>query len=139
MLPSALILFVFVAMSDLADGWIARRLGVATRVGAWLDPLVDIIVVLTMLGVLVFGGALPVWALIAPTLAAVAFLCTSKTRPRFGIVGRYYGAILYVAVATAMVSSPGAIRVVIAAVVTAYGVAAMAERLGAVSSTHAEP
>jgi len=139
MLPSALIVYVFMAASDLIDGWLARRLDAVSRVGAWLDPLVDIIVVLALLGVLVSDGALPIWTPIAPALAAIAFLWSSCERPRYGIVGRYYGAVLYVAVGMAMVRLPGATQIVIAAAVTAWGVVAMAERLSAVSSTHAKP
>ena len=139
MLPSALTVYVFMAASDLIDGWLARRLDAVSRVGAWLDPLVDIVVVLALLCVLVSDGALPVWAPIAPALAAIAFLCTSKKRPRYGVFGRYYGAILYIAVGVAMLRLPGAIQTVGAAAVAAWGVAAMAERLNLVPSTHAEP
>lgn len=37
----ALGIFVFMALSDLADGFLARRLGRSTRLGAILDPLAD--------------------------------------------------------------------------------------------------
>lgn len=37
----ALGIFVFMALSDLVDGFLARRLGRSTRLGAILDPLAD--------------------------------------------------------------------------------------------------
>lgn len=56
--PWALVAVMFVAgLSDVLDGWTARRLGVANtrRSGAWLDPLCDkVFVVSTLFAVLVF-------------------------------------------------------------------------------------
>jgi CDP-diacylglycerol--glycerol-3-phosphate 3-phosphatidyltransferase/cardiolipin synthase len=49
------------AVTDLLDGWLARRRGVATRLGAILDPIADRTFVLAALAVLVAEGALGVW------------------------------------------------------------------------------
>jgi len=135
----ALILYVALALTDLADGWMARRLRAVTKAGTWLDPIVDIVVLLTLLAVLSLGGRLPLWAPIAPSLAAVAFLLTSRRKPRYGLVGKHYGAILYVAVGISMLGLPASGQMGIAATVTALGIVAMAARLSAGPKTRAEP
>ena len=51
-------LWFLVAITDLADGWVARRQG-ATTSGAFLDPLADKVLVLGAFGALVARGILP--------------------------------------------------------------------------------
>ena len=41
----ALILFVLGAVSDFLDGWMARRLSIASRFGTMLDPIADKVIV----------------------------------------------------------------------------------------------
>jgi CDP-diacylglycerol--glycerol-3-phosphate 3-phosphatidyltransferase len=53
----ALALWVVLAGSDLADGWLARRHG-ATRSGAFLDPLADKFLVLGAMAALVAKGVM---------------------------------------------------------------------------------
>jgi cardiolipin synthase len=65
-------------LTDLLDGWLARRWNVVTRRGALLDPLGDHVFVLVATVTLVAGGALTVTAaliLLARDIAtAVGFL-----------------------------------------------------------------
>lgn len=60
----ALVIFVLAALSDAADGWVARRAGTLSRHGALVDPLADKIFVLGTALALVLvglqtGGVLP--------------------------------------------------------------------------------
>ena len=60
----ALILFVFAAISDYFDGVLARKYGVGTSFGKYLDPLADKILVLGTFIALIFilPDLVPVWA-----------------------------------------------------------------------------
>jgi cardiolipin synthase len=53
-------------VSDWADGWLARRLGLQTVLGSYLDPLADKALTVCVLLALAAKGTLPAW------LAAVA-------------------------------------------------------------------
>jgi phosphatidylglycerophosphate synthase len=57
----ALAFFLVAALSDVADGWVARRTGQITSLGRVLDPLVDIIFNLTLFCVLAAAAVLPAW------------------------------------------------------------------------------
>jgi len=58
---TALVLFAACALSDLADGWLARRFDVRTRFGAIADPLADKLAMLAATVLLAWHGWLPWW------------------------------------------------------------------------------
>lgn len=47
--------------TDAVDGYIARTFGHKSLVGAYLDPVADKVLILSLLGVLTFEGHLPPW------------------------------------------------------------------------------
>jgi CDP-diacylglycerol--glycerol-3-phosphate 3-phosphatidyltransferase len=58
----AAVVFVFGALTDGLDGYLARRYTGATRIGVWLDPLADKILVSAPIIALSVTGEFPVWA-----------------------------------------------------------------------------
>ncbi len=56
--------FLAVSLTDLLDGYIARRMSSETRVGQLLDPLADKLLVSTALVMLVAVGRVPDWGLV---------------------------------------------------------------------------
>jgi CDP-diacylglycerol--glycerol-3-phosphate 3-phosphatidyltransferase len=68
----ALAVFALGAVSDLADGYLARRHEMATPVGAWLDPLSDKLFVIVPAVALTINGDFPWWATAVIILREVA-------------------------------------------------------------------
>jgi phosphatidylglycerophosphate synthase len=58
------------AMSDLLDGRVARKMGIAGGVGRWLDSIADIVFILTALTCEAWAGAIPFYI---PMLIALSF------------------------------------------------------------------
>ncbi len=55
------IAFLAVSLTDLLDGYLARRDGLVTSLGKLLDPLADKILMMTAMVVLVAMGRIPFW------------------------------------------------------------------------------
>jgi CDP-diacylglycerol--glycerol-3-phosphate 3-phosphatidyltransferase len=70
------IIFLFAAITDGLDGYIARRQNIVTTLGKFLDPLADKLLVITSLIMLIHLGRVPAWivAIIAGREMAVTGL-----------------------------------------------------------------
>jgi len=60
----ATIVFGLAASTDVIDGWIARRQGLTSVLGKFLDPLADKLVIVATLVLMVELGRVPAWAVI---------------------------------------------------------------------------
>jgi CDP-diacylglycerol--glycerol-3-phosphate 3-phosphatidyltransferase len=60
----AMMLYSAAAVTDFIDGWLARRMGLTSLLGKFLDPLADKLIVLATLTLMVEQGRVPAWAVI---------------------------------------------------------------------------
>jgi cardiolipin synthase len=60
-LGPALLVFGAAALTDLLDGWVARHRGLSSRLGAFLDPLADKLLLIASFVTLTWLKALPFW------------------------------------------------------------------------------
>ncbi|HSE92967.1 MAG TPA: CDP-alcohol phosphatidyltransferase family protein, partial [Methylomirabilota bacterium] len=57
----ALAVFVGAALTDLLDGWVARSRGMSSRLGAFLDPVADKLLLTASFVTLTYLKAVPFW------------------------------------------------------------------------------
>src|SRR5690349_13995973 len=77
----ALLSFLIAGITDLLDGLIARRTGQKTTLGAWLDPMADKLLLVTMFVMLTLPGIglanrLPLWFTVLVISRDVAIVLT---------------------------------------------------------------
>jgi cardiolipin synthase len=60
----ATVLFIIAGISDAADGFIAKRFGAASELGAYLDPVADKALLVSVFVTLGFKGVLPAWLIV---------------------------------------------------------------------------
>ncbi len=60
----AAVLFTVAAITDLLDGYLARKLGVVSVLGKFLDPLADKLIVMAALVWMVPMGRIPAWVVV---------------------------------------------------------------------------
>jgi phosphatidylglycerophosphate synthase len=92
-------LISFCVATDFFDGYLARKLNVASRFGAYYDATTDFIL---MFGIFAFFndlGFYPIWLLLVIAIAFIQFMITSYyAKKLYDPVGRYLGSALYVGV-----------------------------------------
>jgi cardiolipin synthase len=77
----ALLIFAVAGVTDAFDGFIARRTGQSTTLGAWLDPMADKLLVTTMFVMLTVPGLgmpqrLPLWLTVLVLSRDIAIVLT---------------------------------------------------------------
>ncbi len=60
----AFVIFVVAGVSDGVDGFIARRFDMRSELGAYIDPLADKALLVSVFVALGFNGLLPVWLIV---------------------------------------------------------------------------
>ncbi len=63
-LRPAFLLFLIAAISDGVDGFLAKRFGMKTELGAYLDPLADKVLIVSIYVTLGITGVIPLWVVI---------------------------------------------------------------------------
>jgi len=82
----ALVCFVVAGISDGIDGFIARHFDQRSELGAYLDPMADKLLLVSVFVVLGFMGELPLWLVVAAVsrdalIVAAVLLSTIMSRP----------------------------------------------------------
>jgi cardiolipin synthase len=60
----AFLLFMAAAISDAVDGFLAKRFGMTSALGAYLDPLADKVLIVSIYVTLGITGVIPLWIVI---------------------------------------------------------------------------
>lgn len=135
---------VYVAMvaiasfSDFVDGRLARRLGVSSAAGRWLDSLADIAFVLAALCCESFAGAIPLYIPVLIAISFTQYAIDSTVIHREGAPVRsrlgHWGGVINYGLAIALAIAPPASAVAhgiraIAPLLAAFYLAAIAERV----------
>jgi len=119
-------IFVFAALTDSIDGWVARRSRGVTRWGQLADPAADKALIVGSLAVLAFLGRLPWWAVavivvreVAVTVQRTVLLRSDHVMPasRFGkakTVSQVIAVTLYLAPVGPRWFADGALMVAVA-------------------------
>ena len=99
----AAIVFIVASITDVLDGYIARKYNMTTRVGQLLDPLSDKLMQLTVVVSLLISGILPLWFVILLAVKEVLmiaggiFLYVKKTYVKSNILGKLNTVVLFFA------------------------------------------
>jgi len=117
---AALLVLVLAGVTDVLDGWVARRYGLVTATGAALDGLTDKLFVLVVALTLIASGRLGLWSVLLLSTREIGeaplvlwFLASPQARarrvayPRANKAGKLATALQFMAVGWALFHEPG--------------------------------
>ncbi len=94
----AIAILLLAGLTDILDGYLARKLDVCSTWGAYFDASAGLALVLAAFAIFVRQGIYPAWTLLLIGAMFAQFVLTSRLgRPVYDPVGKYYGAFLLVA------------------------------------------
>ena len=103
-ITSCLILFASSVATDLFDGYLARKLKVTSRFGAYYDAATDFALVIGIFTFFATKGYYPTWLLLLITASFIQFLATSLyAKKLYDPIGRYIGSALYIGIVLTLV------------------------------------
>lgn len=104
---STFILLTISGLTDVLDGWIARKFNFITNFGKLMDPLADKLTQLTVLTTLALKGIIPVWMIIVLAVKECAMIAGASFLygKELVVSSKWYGKIATVLFYIAMVCS----------------------------------
>ncbi len=96
----ATVIYVVAALTDLVDGWVARRFGMVTAGGGSLDAIADKLLMLTYFAYLQSVGVYPLWLF---ELMLVRSVLITFTRRDTGVKGLHPVSVIFAKLHTALV------------------------------------
>jgi phosphatidylglycerophosphate synthase len=116
-----LLVFGFAAITDLFDGYVARKLGVASKSGAYFDAVTDFILVFGIFSAFALNGYYPVWLLLLIAASFTQFAVTGYFGKRlYDPLGRYIGSVLYIGITLTLLFPVGTMLIIVQAGVFAF-------------------
>ena len=103
----AFILFTISGITDIVDGFIARKFNLISNFGKLMDPLADKLTQVSMLAILVLQNIIPIWILVIVVLKEFIMVCGASFLYGKDVVvySKWYGKLATVLFYIAIVSS----------------------------------
>jgi len=96
---ACMLIFGLAQITDLIDGFVARKLGVASKAGAYFDAVVDFIFITAIFAAFTTRGYYSAWILLLIVAMFGQFIILSRyTKTLYDPVGKYIGSVLYIAI-----------------------------------------
>jgi CDP-diacylglycerol--glycerol-3-phosphate 3-phosphatidyltransferase len=109
-----LLVFALAAGTDLLDGFIARKLKVASKRGAYFDAVVDFLFVAGIFTAFMLNGYYQSWILLVIAASFVQFVVSSLyAKKLYDPLGKYIGSVLYIAIVLTLLAPTSVVFAVV--------------------------
>ena len=124
-------LFLFSIGSDLADGYISRKIGAHSKFGANLDAVVDFLFINGMYIAFILKGLLSAWILLLIIFMFAQFILTNlySRKTIYDPIGKYYGSLLFGGIGLTLLSPTQIMSNIVTIGIIVSSVAAILSRL----------
>lgn len=102
---ACIVIFCLAQVTDLLDGYAARKLQVTSKTGAYFDAITDFAFITGIFAAFSLSGYYPAWimALIAASFAQFV-MSSLYSKKLYDPLGKYIGSVLYIAIGLTLLS-----------------------------------
>lgn len=94
-----IIIFGLAQATDLLDGYVARKLKVTSKAGAYFDAATDFVFITGIFGAFTYSGYYPTWIITLIAASFAQFIVSSLySKKLYDPLGKYIGSVLYIAI-----------------------------------------
>ncbi|MGD6809007.1 MAG: CDP-alcohol phosphatidyltransferase family protein [Candidatus Bathyarchaeia archaeon] len=116
-----LLVFASAICTDLLDGFIARKLNVTSKTGAYFDAVSDFVFVAGIFLAFVLNGYYPVWLLLLIAGSFGQFAVTGYFAKRlYDPLGKYVGSVLYIGITLTLICPTACTFLIVQAGIIAF-------------------
>jgi phosphatidylglycerophosphate synthase len=102
---ACMVIFGLAQITDLVDGWVARKLNASSKVGAYFDAVTDFVLITGIFAAFTFSGYYPVWIMALIAASFTQFIISSLySKKLYDPLGKYIGSVLYIAIGLTLLS-----------------------------------
>jgi phosphatidylglycerophosphate synthase len=102
---ACILVFGLSQVTDLIDGYAARKLNAASKAGAYFDVVTDFVFIAGIFTAFTLSGYYPVWIMALIAASFGQFIISSVyTKKLYDPLGRYIGSVLYIAIGLTLLS-----------------------------------
>lgn len=108
---AAAIIFILASLTDVLDGYIARRYNMTTKIGQLLDPLADKLMQITTVITMLCAKMVPLWFVLVLAIKELfmitggVFLYSKKTFVKSNVFGKLNTVVMFCAIVVLLISS----------------------------------
>lgn len=126
----SIIILIFAVLTDLVDGYIARRMDLTSTIGAYIDVTSDFIFIIAGFFALIINGTYPFWLLFIIIVMFLQFIVTSKIRIKiYDPVGKYYGSFLFLILFITLIFTNPSIYLILTIMIVVFSVISIISRI----------
>jgi phosphatidylglycerophosphate synthase len=132
-----IVVFGLAQVTDLIDGYAARRLHVASKKGAYFDAAVDFTFIMGIFAAFTYAGYYPTWLILAIAASFGQFLLTSQlSKKLYDPLGRYIGSTLYIGIGLTLLAPTPPIFTLVTIGFPAFAAASFATRIASFTANY---
>ena len=132
-----LLVFGLSQITDLIDGYAARKLKVASRAGAYFDATMDFVVITGVFAAFIASGYYPAWILGLIAASFAQFIVSSLfAKKLYDPAGKYIGSVLYIAIGLTLLSPTPPVFLLVQVGFPAFALASMVTRAASFTANY---
>jgi phosphatidylglycerophosphate synthase len=102
---ACILVFGLTQVTDLFDGYAARKLHMASKAGAYFDVVTDFVFIAGIFAAFTLAGYYPTWIMALIAASFGQFIISSVyTKKLYDPLGKYIGSVLYIAIGLTLLS-----------------------------------